>query len=411
MTDRFHELRVVADAAIPDPDGTFAAELRAQLERVLSLPKGVVPVSDDPPRSAAVPYLAVRDARTALDWYREVFGAEMLGEPIEMPDGRIGHAELAVVGGIFYLADEHPEIGVVAPRRGEASVSLMLPVDDADAVRQRALMAGATGDRQPYDGYGRRHAWIVDPFGHRWGLTSPIRQPAGPGYRRGDIGYVSLSVADVERAAAFYRSVLGWEAVVDERRALVRGVTPVVGVTPSDEPPTLFCCFAVDELDDALDAVVRAGGRVTATTPRPEGRTADCVDDQGVAFAVYEPIDRSGPRPPANGSRPGELSYLTLEVVDSARARAFYGAVLGWRFTPGRIEDGWQVTDTTPMVGLRGGHDRATAIPMWRVADIDAAVRAVRDAGGTAADPIDEPYGRTATCIDDQGSRFYLGEL
>jgi uncharacterized glyoxalase superfamily protein PhnB len=95
-----------------------------------------------------------------------------------MPDGRIGHAELEIAGGVVYLADAHPEIGVTAPRPGEATVSLMLPVHDADVVRARALAAGARGDREPYDDYGRRNAWIVDPFGHRWGLHSPLAGPA-----------------------------------------------------------------------------------------------------------------------------------------------------------------------------------------------------------------------------------------
>jgi len=55
--------------------------------------------------------------------------------------------------------------------------SLMLAVDDTDRVRDRAMAAGATGDRPPYDAYGHRNAWIVDPFGHRWGLSSPLPEP------------------------------------------------------------------------------------------------------------------------------------------------------------------------------------------------------------------------------------------
>lgn len=178
MRDPFADLRAIDDAVDPDPE--FARELRARVERALALPRGVSPMTatDDRPqhetRSAAVPYLAVSDARRAIDWYIDVFGARLTGDPIVMPDGRIGHAELAVSGGVIYLADEHPEIGVVGPRPGEASVSLMLPVDNADAVRARAMAAGATGDREPYDGYGTRNAWIVDPFGHRWGLNSPL---------------------------------------------------------------------------------------------------------------------------------------------------------------------------------------------------------------------------------------------
>jgi uncharacterized glyoxalase superfamily protein PhnB len=121
-----------------------------------------------------VPYLAVGDARRAIDWYVDVFGARLARDPIVMPDGRVGHAELIVFGHTVYLADAHPEIGVTAPRPGEAAVSLMLPVDDADEVRARAVAAGANGDRPPHDAYGRRNAWIIDPFGHRWGLHSPL---------------------------------------------------------------------------------------------------------------------------------------------------------------------------------------------------------------------------------------------
>ncbi|MFY9915961.1 MAG: VOC family protein, partial [Nocardioidaceae bacterium] len=73
-------------------------------------------------------------------------------------------------------SDAHPEIGVVAPTPGETAVSLVLHVDDADRVLAAAEAAGARRDREPYDGYGLRNAWMVDPFGHRWLLSSPVRQ-------------------------------------------------------------------------------------------------------------------------------------------------------------------------------------------------------------------------------------------
>jgi predicted enzyme related to lactoylglutathione lyase len=63
------------------------------------------------------------------------------------------------------------------------------------------------------------------------------------------------------------------------------------------------------------------------------------------------------------------------------------------------------------MTGMAGGSDRPTVVPMYRVADIAAAVERVRSAGGTATDPEQQPYGVTAVCTDDQGTRFYLGEL
>jgi predicted enzyme related to lactoylglutathione lyase len=97
-----------------------------------------------------------------------------------------------------------------------------------------------------------------------------------------------------------------------------------------------------------------------------------------------------------------------MEVVDSARARAFYGTVLGWRFNPGRVPDGWQNDGVVPMLGMAGGRSPATVVPMYRVDDIAAAVARVRDRGGTATDPERQAYGLSATCTDDQGTRFYL---
>src|SRR6202035_3931016 len=102
-------LDVLRSPAPPvDPDPAFASRLRARLRRALDLPKGVT-VSDldvdlDVPaapatRSAAItPYIAVPDARAALAWYAEALGARVSGEPIVMPDGRIGHAELDLGG-------------------------------------------------------------------------------------------------------------------------------------------------------------------------------------------------------------------------------------------------------------------------------------------------------------------------
>ena len=65
--------------------------------------------------SELTPYLCVGDARKAIEWYTDVLGAEVVYDPIEMPDGRIGHVELAVAGARWMMADEFPEAGVAAP--------------------------------------------------------------------------------------------------------------------------------------------------------------------------------------------------------------------------------------------------------------------------------------------------------
>jgi predicted enzyme related to lactoylglutathione lyase len=134
------------------------------------------------------------------------------------------------------------------------------------------------------------------------------------------------------------------------------------------------------------------------------------MDDQGTPFSLHEvPADMPAPRP--HEVRQGDVAYLTFEVSDSARARAFYGSVLGLQFTPGRVQDGWNIAEIAPMSGLSGGHPRATIVPMYAVDDLGAAVERVRALGGAATEPSRQPYGLTSTCTDDQGTRFYLGQF
>ena len=135
-------------------------------------------MTDFPP-AGALPYLTVRGAREALEWYRKAFGAELVGEPIVLDDGRIGHAELRLQTGMIYLAEEFPEMGLTAPESGATSVSLMLPVDDTDMVLTRAHDAGGTVERWISENYGRRNATLIDPFGHRWMLSGPAKGDSG----------------------------------------------------------------------------------------------------------------------------------------------------------------------------------------------------------------------------------------
>ncbi|MFP5369621.1 MAG: VOC family protein [Actinomycetes bacterium] len=97
--------------------------------------------------SQQIPYLAVRDARSAMNWYTDAFGARVVGDPHVMDDDRIGHAELDVAGAPVYLADEYPELGLTGPEDRRTSVSLHLTVPDVDAAVARAEGLGATVER------------------------------------------------------------------------------------------------------------------------------------------------------------------------------------------------------------------------------------------------------------------------
>jgi predicted enzyme related to lactoylglutathione lyase len=412
------------------PDSAFAARLRSRLEHALSLPnrtQGVEmsgtettiaelneptaepAVAPAPPRPAALPYLSVANAREAIAWYVDAFGATVVGEPIAMDDGRIGHAELAIAGGVLYLADEYPELGLKAPDPQATSVSLMLHVADTDATLKRARERGAQVQREPYENYGARNATIVDPFGHRWMLSGPITGAVTP-IQHGDVGYVSVWTPDAERAAAFYGHVLGW--TYNPATHQVTDTKQHIGIFSIPGAHTLLCCYAVADLQGARQAILDGGGSVDEAQEFDFGTVLGATDPLGTAFAVFQPAPGIT-RPELNGAGPGELSYITYEVPDSAAFKAFYSRLLFWTFDAGSIQDGWQVQGTHPMAGVAGGKpQRVTVVPMWTVADIDAAVAKVREAGGTIIEePSQQPYGKMAHCADDQGTRFYLGEF
>ena len=420
MNDSQDPLTVLHGDELPvQPDPAFAARLRARLESAVRLlgnqgnrTKGVVMSGAvtvlSAPRPAAVPYLAVGNARDAIAWYVDTFGATVQGQPYEMDDGRIGHAELRIGDGVLYLADQHPELGVKAPTPQATSVSLVLAVADTDATLERARERGAQVRREPYEDYGARNATIVDPFGHRWMLSGPVTGAAVP-IQHGDLGYVSVWTPDAERAAAFYGHVLGW--TYDPVTRQVTNTRQRIGIFGVPGERTLFCCYAVADVQGARQAILDGGGRVEEPERFDFGTVLEATDPQGTRFAVFEPV-AGEPRPELNGSGPGELSYVTYEVADSAAFKAFYGRVLNWTFQPGRIADGWQVEATHPMAGAAGGAAANVTVPMWTVEDIEAAVARVREGGGSIIDePSQQPYGKSAQCADDQGTRFYLGEL
>lgn len=426
MTNSHDPLTVLNGIDQPvSPDPAFAARLRARLESALTLPErtqgvdmsgtetAIAELNEPPaamasPRSAVVPYLTVPDARAAIAWYVDALGAVEIGEPIVMDDGRIGHAELELAGGVLYLADEYPEIGLKAPSPQANSVSLMLSVPDTDAVLERARILGAQVQREPYENYGTRNAAIIDPSGHRWMLSGPATG-ATVEIQHGDVGYVSVWAPDAERAAAFYGHVLGW--TYDPATGQITNTRQPIGISGVAGAGTLFCCYAVTDLDGARRAIVSGGGEPGQTREFDFGTVLEATDPTGAPFAVFLPTAGT-PRPELNGSGPGELSYITYEVQDSTTFKQFYSRVLFWTFEPGRIDDGWGVQGSQPMSGMAGGAEQTTTVPMWTVADIDAAVSRVVEAGGTVLQqPSRQDYGVMAECTDDQGCRFYLGQV
>jgi predicted enzyme related to lactoylglutathione lyase len=360
-----------------------------------------------------IPYIAVHDARAALDWYVDALGASVVGEPIVMPDGRVGHAELAIAGSTMYLSDDHPEIDVIGPvGRGGTTVALHLTVPQVDVAVDAAVRLGATLERPPADSPYGRTGTIRDPFGHRWMIQSPVGASAPTPIGEGDVMYFSLHVADLERAREFYAGVIGWdiaERSPDGPWADILGLSMHAGLWagPVDRVPTpgVRLSHRVADIHAAVAKIQALGG--TASEPRREayGWTADCYDDQGNGFSLHE---SAADVPRIEGSRPGDISYITVSPGDEVAASRFYGELFGWEFQSGLVERGLQVDSTLPMTGFWGGEGRQTISLMFWVEDIEAAVNRVREFGGTASDPERQPYGLSSECVDDQGLAFYL---
>ena len=121
------------------------------------------------------PYLIVREAAKAIDFYKQVFGAVEVMR-MEQPEGKIGHAELRIGDSKFMLADECPEMDARAPQAyGGSPVGIHLYVEDVDTIVQQAVAAGAKLTKPVEDMfYGDRSRALEDPYGHRWYVSTHI---------------------------------------------------------------------------------------------------------------------------------------------------------------------------------------------------------------------------------------------
>lgn len=124
---------------------------------------------------AITPYLTIKGANAAIEFYKKNFGAKEVGR-LARPDGKLLHAELAIGNATLFLADEMEEWCNKSPQAlGGSPVTIALRVDDVDATFQRALDAGATAQQPVTDMfYGERGGMLTDPFGHQWHISTHI---------------------------------------------------------------------------------------------------------------------------------------------------------------------------------------------------------------------------------------------
>ena len=120
----------------------------------------------------ATPYLIVKDAARAIDFYKRAFGAK---EVMRFDrGGKVGHAEVKIGDSPIMLADEFPEMGARSPQSlGGSPISILLYAEDVDALVAQAIAAGAKLQRPVEDKfYGDRTGSVEDPFGHVWHIAT-----------------------------------------------------------------------------------------------------------------------------------------------------------------------------------------------------------------------------------------------
>jgi PhnB protein len=122
---------------------------------------------------SVTPYMTIAGTAKAIDFYKQAFGAEEIMR-MPAPDGKIGHAEIRIGDSVIMMSDEYPEMGATSPGTlGGSTMSIMIYVEDSDAVFNRAVAAGAK-PAQPMEDkfYGDRAGSVLDPFGHLWHIST-----------------------------------------------------------------------------------------------------------------------------------------------------------------------------------------------------------------------------------------------
>jgi len=182
----------------------------------------------------------------------------------------------------------------------------------------------------------------------------------------GDLGYYVVHVPDAVRAKAFYHTVLGWRAEPGEdpeRYYHVEGSAPAGGINGGARPH-ISTYFLVDDASTAAQTIRELGGQAPDPARSASGWSAECVDDQGGVFSIWQPGPGYAPDGPAKPTD-GDLFHFVVQAADDGKAQRFYGTLLGWEFTPGSVPHGWNIHNIEPVGGLFGagepGPSRSTS--------------------------------------------------
>ena len=466
------ELVRVAEALRHLPREDFKQRLKADLERRITMPgtaqsaqatSSVRPI----PKGfhTATPFLFIRDAARAMEFYKNAFGAtEVLR--MQQQDGKIAHGEMKIGEALIMLGEENPATGSRSPQSlGGTSVDLHLYVEDADAWAERAVAAGAKV-RVPIadQDYGERHGMLEDPFGFRWGISTPLHEERTKQVR--DNFYIPtpyLMVAGGAKAIEFYKKAFGATELMRlaDPEGRINHAEIRIGdslIMVADEAPDygrrapqsyggvpVGTHLYVEDVDAMAKQAIGAG----ATVVRPV--RDEFYGDRGGVFAdpfghiwgigthkedvspeelrrraeaLGDPHAGHGAQqaPAANTVKPIPEGYHTVtpyitvqhaaELIEFVK-RAF-GATETFRTTgsAGGLHAEVKIGDSMLMMGGSPGmemQEMPTALHYY-VADTDAVYQRALQSGATSIQPpADQEYGeRSASVKDPFGNNWYI---
>ncbi|CAB9517195.1 glyoxalase bleomycin resistance protein dioxygenase [Seminavis robusta] len=228
-----------------------------------------------------------------------------------------------------------------------------------------------------------------------------------------ELFYFNLCGPDLDKSKVFYKKVLGWEIGGGSMGGHVNNTTTPCGIGPKSVKPEVYFC--TDNLDAAIAVVEQNGGKVLSRSVfEGIGPAASCQDNQGTHFALQEPATEEMKKHAANvkkGCRHGDLFFFSLPVAEEEKARAFYGAVLGWEFGVKGKEGGLGIQNLKgPDGGLGIGREGDIPSFWFRVDDVVKTVDLVKESGGTAGEVFDAPEGTMCEVTDDQGVKIGLAQ-
>ncbi len=437
------------------PRSTFRTQLKTDLQRRASMASAVKVVPEF--RTSATPYLSIRNAAAAIEFYKAAFDATEAYRLMQ-PDGRIGHAEINIGGARIMLADEFPEIGFQSPESlGGSPIHIHLDVADVDAVTRRALAAGATVVRPVEDQfYGDRSGQVRDPFGYTW-IISTHKETITPEEmkRRMDemASQESSAPVQAEESSApvkfiregfhtitpyliisnaaqwidFVKQAFGAEEHFRAKRPGAEDVIMHAEVKIGDSmieladanpeypamPSTLL--LRVDDPDAVYNRALEAGATVMQPiADAPYGsRGGTVLDVAGNRLHISKPTGAGldifkgfrSVTPHLYAQRPVDLIEFLM--------RAFGGEEVYRAEMPDGSIPHAQVRIGDSIVALAGGHGPYTPMPTTLhlyVPDTDSVYeQALRAGASSIQPPADQPYGdRSAGVTDPFGNRWFI---